>query len=274
MTAYCSSPTTLRLETLSPAGTVTNTLDLMDAANSYQVASLDVGFPTVRDVVAPLPTRDGDYDSTRLYGPRSVTVAGSFVPSSAGSRQKALQALRWWCQPRLRPRVVYAVDGDCAPLWLGIRGSHLGAPISNAAVSAFTAAWVAPDPVARALTTQSATINPGASGTVTNAGTYRAWPVLDVYGPCTNPVVTWVTPAAGAVVFAGLTIASGDYVEVDTNAQTALLNANPGASVYPWIDFHNTRWAGLEPGATTLSFTASSSSSPAHVVVKWADSSI
>jgi hypothetical protein len=274
MTAYCSSPTTLRLETLDAAGTVTATLDLMDQANGYRVSSLDVGHPTVRDVIAPLPTRDGDYDSTRLYGPRSVTVAGSFIPSTAGSRQKALQALRWWCQPRLRPRVVYAVDSDCAPLWLAIRGSQLAAPMSNPAVSAFTVAWVAPDPVARALTTQTATINPGATGTVTNAGTYRAWPVLDIYGPCTNPVVTWVTPAAGAVVFSGLTVASGHYVEVDTSAQTALLDASPASSVYPSLDFHSTRWAGLEPGVTSLSFTAGTSSSPARLVVKWADSSI
>lgn len=273
MTAYCSSPSTLRLETIGAGGTVTNTLDLMNAANGYRVSSLDVGFPTVRDVVSPLPTRDGDYDSTRLYGPRSVTVAGSFIPSPAGSRQTALAALAWWCQPRLRPRVVYAVDADCAPLWLYVRGSQLGAPISNRSVTAFTAAWVAPDPVARALTPQNATINPGASGTVTNNGTYRAWPVLDIYGPCSNPVVTWITPAAGSVVFAGLTIASGHYVRVDTAAQTALSDAT-GASQYSLIDFHATRWAGLEPGATTLSFAAASSSSPARVVVTWADSSI
>jgi hypothetical protein len=272
MTAYCPSPATLRLETLDATGTVTNTLDLMDAAGGYRVSSLDVGFPTVRDVVSPLPTRDGDFDSTRLYGPRSVTVVGSLVPSAAGSRQKALQALKWWCQPRLRPRVVYAVDADCAPLWLGVRGSQLGAPISNATVSAFTAAWVAPDPVARALTTQTATINPGATGTVTNAGTYRAWPVLDLYGPWTNPTVTWVTPNAGSIVITGLTIPTGHYVEIDTNAQTALFDAT--TSVYDHIDFHNTRWAGLEPGATVLGFSATSSSSPARLVVKWADSSI
>jgi hypothetical protein len=128
--------------------------------------------------------------------------------------------------------------------------------------------------VARALTPSTVTINPGASGTATSNGTYRAWPVLDIYGPCTNPSVTWTTPAAGAVVFTGLTIASGHYVRVDTQAQTCLLDNDPTQPVYQYIDFHSTRWAGLEPGATVLAFTASGTSSPARVVITWADSTI
>lgn len=273
MTAYCGTPATLRLEALNPAGAITASLDLMDEASSYRVETLDVGFPTVREQRTPQPTRDGDLDYTRLYGPRVVTVTGNFVPSSAGSsRQKALQALAWWCQPRLRPRLVYAIDTDCAPLWLGVRGSQLGSPVFHPQVSRFTASWLAPDPVARALTPQSATINAGATGPVTNAGTYRAWPVLDIHGPCTNPVVNWVDPAAGSIVFVG-TIAAGHFVRVDTSAQTVRLDGT-GPSLYPQIDFASTRWAGLEPGVTTLGMTAAASSSPARLVVIWADSSI
>lgn len=273
MTTYCGTPNTLRLETLDAAGALTNSLDLMDEASSYRVERLDVGFPVVREQVAALPTRDGELDYTRLYGRRLVTVTGNFVPSTAGaSRQKALRALTWWCQPRLRPRLVYAVDADCAPVWLGVRGSQLASPVSNPQVSPFTVSWVAPDPVARALTPQSVTINVGTSAGVTNAGTYRAWPVLDIYGPCSDPYVVWASPASGQIVFA-LDIAAGHFVRVDTAAQTAVLDGT-GASVYPQIDFHNTRWSGLEPGVTTLGMGARTSSSPARVVVTWADSSI
>ena len=274
MSVYCATPATLRLETLDGTGTVTASLDLMDDSYGYRISTLDVAFPTVRADVAALATRDGDYDATSLYGPRAVTVGGWFVPSAHGSRQKALEALAWWCQPRLRPRVVYAVDADTPPRWLGLRGAQLSGPTSNAHVTQFTVSWVAPDPVARVLTPSTVTINPGASGTATNGGTYRAWPTLTVYGPCTNPTVTWVTPAAGLVVFSGLTIATGHYVTVDTNTQTCLVDGDPNQSVYQYLDFHSTRWAGLEPGATTLTFTASTSSSPARVVVSWADSTI
>jgi hypothetical protein len=182
VTAYCGTPNTLRLEARDSAGALTASLDLMNEASGYRVETLDVGFPTVRDQTSALPTRDGDLDYTRLYGPR-------------------------------------------------------------------------------------------ATATATNLGNYRAWPVLDIYGPCSNPTVEWVTPAAGSVVFAGLTIAAGHFVRVDTAAQTALLDGS-GASQYPLIDFRNTRWAGLEPGATVLRFTPSTSSSPARVVATWADSSI
>jgi hypothetical protein len=44
--------------------------------------------------------------------------------------------------------------------------------------------------------------------------------------------------------------------------------------VYNKLDFANTRWAGLEPGATNLQFTATSPSAPARAVVTWADATI
>lgn len=271
---YCASPATLRLETVNPAGTVTSTLDLMDDTNGYRVASLDVAFPTVRDLVAALPSRDGDYDTTRLYGPRTVTVTGNLIASPAGSRQTAMQTLAWWCQPRLRPRMVYAYDAGSPLLWLGLRGSQLAAPASNPTVSAFTVSWVAPSPAAQTLTTSTVTVNPAAAGTATNNGTYRAWPLLDLYGPCTNPQVVWTSPAGGVVAFTGLTIAAGHYVRVDTNTQTCLLDNLPASSVYANLDFTATRWYGFEPGATQVQFTPATSSSPSRLIATWADTSI
>jgi hypothetical protein len=273
MTTYCGTPATLRLETLDSTGAVTASLDLMDQGNGYRVDSLDVAFPTVREVVAALPTRDGEYDMTRLYGPRAVTVTGSLIPVASGSRQKALQALAWWCQPRLRPRLVYAVDADCAPMWIGVRGSQLSAPYSDRQVSAFTVSWVATDPVARVLTTSNITINAAGSGTATNHGTYRAWPLIDVYGPCTQAHVAWTTPAAGGVSFLpGYAIASGHVVNIDTQAQTCLLDGT--TSVYSSLDFVNTRWPALEPGNQLITFTAATYASPSRIVVTWADSAI
>jgi hypothetical protein len=274
MTVVCTTPSTLRLELLNAAGTVTNTLDLMDAANGYRVQTLDIGLPTVRQISAALPTRDGDYDVTHLYGPRTVTITGSFVPSSAGTRQDALAALSWWLSPRLRPRLVYAIDVGETVLWLGLRGSALTAVHSNPTVSTFNVSWVAPDPIARALAASQITINPGATGTALNHGTYRAWPILDFYGPCTNPALLWTSPAGGQVVFTALSVPSGQYLEVDCKSQTVLLNADVTQSRYQYLDFSNTRWAGFESGSTTVQFYVSSSSAPARVVVTWADSTI
>ena len=294
MTTYCDSPTTLRLEILGSDGTVAQSLDLMDEANGYRVSSLDVGFPTVRASVSARPTRDGDYDVTSLYGPRPVTIVGTLVPTYPGgvllSRQSAMQALAQWCQPRWRPRLVYAYDADCAPMFLNLRGDTLAAPATNPLTSAFTVSWVAYDPVARAFSggppgplASPLTVLPGATGTATNRGTYRAWPVFDIYGPCANPVITWVSPSGGVIAFTSagtpstpLTIAAGHFLEVDTDAQTAQPDgtADRTQSLYNYIDFANTHWAGFEPGATEVQFSPASPGTGCQLVMKWADSSI
>ena len=274
MTTYCDSPTTLRLELLGSDGTVAQSLDFMDEANGYRVSSLDVGFPTVRASVSARPTRDGDYDVTSLYGPRPVTIVGTFVPVyPAGvlrGRQSAMQALAQWCQPRWRPRLVYAYDADCAPLFLNLRGDALAAPATNPTTSAFTVSWVAYDPVARSYNTPApVTVAPGATGTATNRGTYRAWPVFDVYGPCGDFTITWVTPSGGVIATLGLpAIGAGHYLEVDTDAQTAQPDgtADRTQSQYQYINFATTHWAGFEPGPTTVHFHAHQ---PGHRLPSW-----
>jgi hypothetical protein len=236
MAVYCAAPATLRLELLDAAGNLVDSLDLMDQANGYRVAALDIAFPTVREVKAALPTRDGDFDTTALLGPRVVTITGSLIGSPAGTRQSALAVLSHWLQPRLRPRLVYVVDQGETPLAIGLRGSQLAAPYSDPAVSAFSASWVAPDPVAYSLDVDQITVQPqqtgaiagraypltfprtypaagvGGSGmgTIQNDGDYPTWPTFRIYGPCTNPAVWWVSPPGGAIVFTGLTVAAGD----------------------------------------------------------------
>lgn len=294
MTAYCGTPTVLRLELVDGYGNVTETLDLMDQANGYRVDNLDIGFPTVREVRAALPTRDGDFDTTALFGPRVVTIAGSVIAVAGSARQTAVSKLAYWLRPAVRPRLVYAVDAGVAPLAIGLRGSQMSAPFTNPFVSAFSASWVAPDPVAYALTAQTITLGPqgtasgraynltfprtypaatGGSGmgTLTNGGDKGTWPHLLIYGPCTNPAIFWVSPPGGAVVFAGLTVAAGDYVDVDTFNQTAYVNSNPAASRYGNLDFTQTVWAPLPPGPTTLRFAPASFSVPCQCVVAWYD---
>ena len=302
MTAYCGTPTTLVLQLLDNLGNIVDSLDLMDVANGYRVDTLDVAFPAVRAVTAPLPTRDGDYDTSWLFGPRTVTVSGSVIAAAQGSRQTNLAVLARWTRPRIRPRLVYSVDGD-PPLWLGLRGAQLSGPHSNPFASQFQVSWVAPDPIARSLTQHQTTISPavtisgrtynltfprtypagGAQGmvTVTNAGTYGAWPLVRFYGPCTAPALRWMTPppqgesGQGAIVFTNAcTVNAGDYLEVDALAQTALTNGNPAASRFDLLDFTQTTWAPLYAGNTQLQFAPASFSPPCQCVVLWYDATI
>ena len=202
-------------------------------------------------------------------------ITGSVIASPTDTRQGALGRLAHWCQPRIRPRLVYAVDPGEAPMALGLRGSQLTAPYTNPQASAFSVSWVAPNPVAYALQPHSLTLSPqgnfagrtytrsypriypisGGSaglGTCTNGGDYPTWPRFLIYGPCSNPAVWWVTPPGGAVVFANLTVAAGDYVDVDTSAQTVLLNSLPGSSRDDTLDFGQTVWQPFYAGDTTI----------------------
>jgi hypothetical protein len=179
------------------------------------------------------------------------------------------------------------------PLTIGLRGSQLSAPFTDRNVSAFSVSWVAPDPVAYALSPQTVWVAPegnftgrtynltfnrvyphadGGSGivTVTNAGDKGTWPRLLIYGPCTNPAIWWVTPP-GAVVFSSLTVAAGDYLDVDTFNQTALVNSDPASSRYDALDFAQTVWAPLDPGDTTLRFAPATFAAPCQLAVIWYD---
>jgi hypothetical protein len=301
MPAYCDTPAVLRLEQTDSAGNVTASLDLMDQANGYRVASFDLAFPTVREVTAALPTRDGDYDTTALFGPRVVTVAGSLIGSAAGVRQQAWQTLAHWLQPRLRPRLVYQVDPGMPQYAITLRGSQLAAPFADRNVSAFSASWVAPDPVAHGLVQYSAVVQPqsvgavagrtypltyprtypalpaGGSGmvTVTNNGNYPTWPTFRIFGPCTGPAVWWVVPASGAVVFTtGLSVAAGDYLEVSTFDQTAYTNGLATSSQYNYLDFTQTVWQPFYAGNTTIRFAPATWSPPCQLLVLWNDATL
>jgi hypothetical protein len=168
-------------------------------------------------------------------------------------------------------------------------------------VSAFQVSWVAPNPVAYSLVQQSAIVapqqsatiggrtypltyprtypaaGPGGSGlgTMTNNGDYPTWPLFRIFGPCTNPAVYWVTPPGGAVVFGGgLAVAAGDYLEVDTFAQTALINGLAGSSRYSSLDFTQTVWQPFYQGATTIRFAPATFSAPCQLDVFWKDASL
>jgi hypothetical protein len=298
---YCTTPAALVLQLLDASGNITDSLDLMDQNNGYRVASLDVGFPAVREVKAALPTRDGDYDTTALFGPRVITVTGSLVPSPQGGQQQAWATLARWCQPRLRPQLVYQVDAAMAPLTIGLRGSQLSGPFTHPAVAAFSVSWVAPNPVAYGRTVNQLTVqpqqtaatggraypltfprtypapSPGGSGqgTIVNAGNYPTWPTFRIYGLCTGPAIWWVTPAGPAIVFLpSLTVNAGDYLEVNTFAQTAYVNGSAAASRFASLDFTQTVWQPCYAGSTVIRFAPATFSAPCQLVALWNDASL
>jgi hypothetical protein len=274
-----------------------NVLNLEDEErNGLWVSEVDLGSPEVREVVAALPTRDGNYDTTRLLGPRVVSIKGTAVPSASGSRRAALDRLTAFLVPTVRPRLVFALEEGTEPRYLILRGSRFPVPaINHPTIGQFLAVWVAPDPVAYGLDLKDEVLEAGtatskdwfdprgelpgagfAEGFVYNGGNYQSWPRLRIYGSCTAPAVWWIDPGNnGAVVFRNdFVIAQDDFVEIDTLRQSVLLNEQQDQSRYDQLNFTWTRWAPLEPGQTALGFVAPTYGPDCRLEIMWADATI
>lgn len=277
------------------------TIDLNDTdANGFVIESIDPGYAAPRAVVTDLPGQDGQRDDTAYFSTRTVQLTGAVVPTLAGaSRTKAKDALAPFLAPNARPQLLYAFDEDTDTRSLTLRVGQWSNPIDHPVnATAFSVQFVCPDPISYGLLQREITV-PLAAGAATGrayprtyprayssavpvdvavatAGTYPTWPLVRIYGPCQDPALTWVDPTTGApigvqVVFDGLTIADGDYVEVDTRARTAVEDGDPMANRYNFVDFSSTVWGPLQPGSNKLRFTASSTGTDCTCVVFWYD---
>jgi phage-related protein len=200
-----------------------------------------------------------------------VTIAGSLVPSSRGSRGAALDNLAYFLDQSARPVLYYQVDDDQAERVIGLRAVGLSAPYSNPTTSAFTLGFKAPDPLSYSVAQSSVTgIAPGASATITPGGNFRAWPSYRIHGPCTNPVINVTTAPTGkfAMLFTSLT--AGQYIDADMSGHTVI--KSDGSNLYNLIDQTQTTWPSLAAAANTVSFAPATSSSGASLDVTWRDS--
>lgn len=91
--------------------------------------------------------------------------------------------------------------------------------------------------------------------TVENAGTFTAPWVAVINGPVVDPFLE--NTATGEIVRLTGTLDAGDYLVVDSDARTVLLNGT--ASRYSWVSPGSTWWQ-LEPGANSVRYGATSGS--------------
>lgn len=270
-----------------------NSIDLMDRlTNGLAISEINMGIPVHREVVKDTPTGDGSTDYTQYFGPRVITMKGTAFAATAGSRAQALANIQKFIRPNLRSTLTYQFDDDQVARSIGIRSFDFSAPVNMPGYTAFTASWKAVDPVAygaahilsippfgnfggRAYPKTYPVSYPtgygGAGlGTINNAGDYPTWPVLRIFGPLSNPAIYW-QDGSGQIVFTGITVVAGDYLQVDTRNKTVYLNNDSNANRYSFLDFTQTTWAPLQPGNNLLRFIASGALTPASVEVDWND---
>jgi hypothetical protein len=294
MVAYCSTP---RVLTLTVGST---TLDLMDQNNGFRIQELDIGFPNVREDMDNRADQSGMYDYTRLFADRAVTITGSIVPSVSGSRQKSLHALAPFLNPNARALLTWQIDGDVTPRTLTVRVAQLTAPFNDPQVTAFQLGFKAADPTVYDANVQTAIVTPGGPGStgrvypltfnrtyppyagsfaVThNNGDVNVSPLLRFYGPITGAQLNWIALLpTGNISYpfsflSGFIINAGTYVEVDCHMRTALLNGQPGNSVYSSIYTFGLMWPYIPAGSqTSWSLQGSNLSNVTQTQIIWQD---
>jgi hypothetical protein len=273
------------------------------ATHGIVVSTVDLGFPAVREVLTDLPTQDGSLDQTAFVGPRVITITGNFGPCTNGSRGAARNALAPFVAPGARSTFIIAPEDDADEMAFTVRAMDFQAITAQGTTTNFTASWKAADPLAygqsinevdlRPTTGGSAgrtypktyprsyppTLGGGGTAYITTQGNYSTFPVIEIFGPASNPTIQWLdpylrTPLGPQIVFTGLSIASTDHLTIDTRARTVVLNDDPNASRYSFLDFAATTWAPLAAGLNLLWFSSPAAPPPAIAKVFWQDASL
>lgn len=131
----------------------------------------------------------------------------------------------------------------------------------------FTFSLAAADPLAYSSTqTTSSDIScNGAAVAVVNSGDAASYPVLRINGAVTNPTVTNNTTGL-SVVFNGLVIANGTFVDVDCRLGRCTLSTD-SSSKASGLNRATTNFWSLSPGTNNVQFTGTSPSGGVKVNV-------
>lgn len=104
----------------------------------------------------------------------------------------------------------------------------------------------------------------GGTVTIDNTGDYEAPFTARINGPVTNPIVEDIS-GLGQITFDGLTVNSGDYVDIDVQDRTVV--HSDGASRFQYVDFAATTWWKLPESTSTIRLRGSSISDPASLQI-------
>lgn len=108
------------------------------------------------------------------------------------------------------------------------------------------------------------------SETIVNLGNTNARPAFRVDGPITNPVIA--NDSTGEELRLNYTLNTGEYLEIDSVARSIRLAGTDDR--YYALDFANSTWWQLRPGANTVRLRATAYATPAALTVSWRHSFI
>jgi len=248
----------------------------VSAAAGYIVRSLDLGDAATREVVNDAPDADGTIDSTQFIGARAITLTVRLVPRNGFIPAVLERQLRAFTAPRLRPTMTITRDGIPVQR-VTLRRGPFNSPLQQATYQDITVQWFCPSGILESAIEHVANVYaagtgvtagraysltfsrtypasaPLGSSAIVNDGNSDAFPLIRLYGPFTNPVFDNVT-LDKSLQFSAMTIAAGQFVEINTRTKTIYADGNPAAPLYDKLDFPESKWWTLSPGSNVLRF--------------------
>lgn len=257
----------------------------------------------VRPVVTNAPDRSGTIDTSELHGAGSITI-GLRIDPRAGAMEQVVRSFRRFTAGELRPTLLIDHEDGSDPLIVTLSQGTVTAPIQQATHRDVVLRFQAPAGVMESAEIHTATILPGAGGVagiefastiefgptvefpfieppgtveVANSGDRNAFPVIRAFGPFGDEGNTADETEIGNVttgktlVFVGLGISAGDYLEVDFRQRTILVNSLSTQSRYQYLSFPDSAWWSLAPGVNEVSFRPDTFSGNSQMQVFWRD---
>lgn len=262
------------------------------AGTDYKIAEiLGLAAPPVRTSDRAVARRHGQHPGDDFYDARTITLATHIVESSdtAMSTKRAVLAAafagghdetplvvqipgvagggrrRILCRPRRNgfdvgreltagvARDVFQLHATDPRIYDDTESSDsVGLPAGGAGLT-----WPLTWPLNWGAITESGTI------TAVNAGNFDTGATIRVDGPVTNPRIENLT--VGKTIEIDIVVATGDFLEIDTEENTVLLNGT--ASRYDNLT-STSQWWDLQPGSNEVRFRASTTTA-ATLTLTW-----
>lgn len=260
-------------------------LDL-DCADGFVVSEFTIGYPTVRDVVTNKALADGTIDTTTFVGSRAVTIALRLNNTGCNGyeTQDLLDLITPYVSPRIRPTLVYTVDKTASNpnhvRSLLLRG--VDAPFTVNAPKALTLVcqWVSADSFTSSLEDTCAVAPITAAdefGRFYDLSFPRDYPFsppvgITLFTPQGNAPMDWTGTITSTVTdpiitinninitFSGITLITGQTINIDTANRTILRNNDPNDSIYGFSNFQDWTWDDIRvtPGLNFIRLEAAS----------------
>lgn len=246
--------------------------------------NLDKTFPAIREVTSDRTDNDGTDDTTSRHGAAAVSIA--LILYQGGGTRAVIDELGGFCHPSQRPYLLVSDDEWAQDRRVLLRADQFSWPIEagQGATRKVQASWKAPAGVWEAATETLLTVladTPGTGGrsyprtyprTYTsttssskvdfvNPGNVACHWTARFYGPCVAPALRNEVTGQRLQFSSTLTLAGGEYVEVDSAERTAYLLSDSSQSRLGDIQFESNTWWQLgHRGTQQIRYTPQSAS--------------